>query len=103
MLLRTGDSGLDERRDRQAHHPPRFVDRTRTVPATHREDASVGQLAAERLPRFHGVETILGQREGARARRRPGVDHAHLDRVEGLVSAGEPATGLVYDQPHTGQ
>ena len=52
------------------------------------------------MPGLDGVKTILREREGAGARRRPGIDQAHLDDIEGAPGACKPAARLVDLELH---
>src|SRR3954466_2921445 len=47
------------------------------------------------LPALNGIKSIFGEREGAGAGCRPGVDEAHLDKVELFLGASKPTACLV--------
>ena len=98
--LRLGGAVLDQRRDGKADQTPGLVHFAGRIPAAHREQAVRIEPAEKALPGLDRVEAVLGQREGAGARRRPGVDQAHLYDVEGAWRACEPAACLVDLEPH---
>jgi hypothetical protein len=89
------EAGIQKRGRRQADHASGLVHVAGAVPAAYREYAIVVDGLEEGAPALHGVEAVLAQAEGARARRRPGVDHTHLHEIELFLGAREPAAGVI--------
>ena len=87
-------------RDGQADHSAGLVHFAKRVPAAHGEQAVRVEPAKKALPGLDRVKTVLREREGAGARRRPGIDEAHLDDVEEARRARKPAACLVHFELH---
>ena len=85
----------------KADQSPGLVHFARRVPAAHREQAAWVEPTEKALPGLDRVKTILREREGAGARRRPGIDEAHLDDIEGARCARKPAARLVDFELHS--
>ena len=103
VTCRLGDAVREERAHGERHQPLDLAVRVPEIPAAHRHDARGGEVIEKHAPGFQGVERVLRQREAARVRGRPGVDQAHLDDVEALGMAREPAARLAVNQRDTRQ
>ena len=76
-----------ECRDAKADQSPGLVHLAGRVPAAHREQAARVEPIEKALPGLNRIETVLRESEGAGSRRRPGIDQAHLDDIEGARGA----------------
>src|SRR6187399_1613092 len=60
-------------------------------------------MTEEGCPRLDGVERVFAEHEGARGRRRPGVDQGNLNGPETVGRSSHEAAGFVVDEAHAGQ
>ena len=97
-----GHAGIEQRRDAERQQPRRLRRGLRVEPARHAEDAGRRQRAQEHLPAVPRVQAVLGQRERAGARRRPGIDQRHLQDVETPGRPGQVRARFVVDERHAG-
>src|SRR5439155_13217773 len=65
--------------------------------------AGWGQRTDKVAPSLDRVEAVFRQRIGPDPGRSPGIDHAHLDEVETLFRAGEPAARFIDMKMKAGQ
>src|SRR5262245_40971954 len=95
-----GDAIRKKCSDAKADQSAGLVHFARRVPAAHREQAAWSKPTKKKLPGLDGVKTGLGEREGAGPCRRPGINEAHLDDIEGVRCARKPAACLVHFELH---
>ena len=100
VALGLGGTVREKGRNGKADQSPGLVHFTGRVPAAHREQPVGIKPIEKALPCLDRVETILREREGAGSRRRPGIDEAHLDDIEGAWCARKPAARLVDLELH---
>ena len=87
-------------RDGKADQSPGLVHFARRIPAAHRKQAVRIEPTEKAPPCLDRIKTVLGEREGAGTRRRPGIDQAHLDDIESAWCACKPAARLVDLELH---
>src|SRR4030095_9256194 len=87
---------------RQADGPSRFIGSSGVVPPADGQNSFRSQSTQKYLPRINRVETVFTQSKSARARRRPSIDQAHLDDIERLPAARQPASPFVGDKANAG-
>ena len=95
-----GGAVREKCRHGKADQSPGLVHFARRIPAAHREQAVHIEPTEKAPPCLDRIKAVLGEREGAGTRRRPGIDQAHLDDIERAWCACKPAARLVDLELH---
>ena len=102
MRFRVRHAAQTQAGDGQAQKPCGFTDVVGIVPSRHGEHTPRGQRVQKVLPALYRVEPVFGERVRACAGGGPGVDQAHLDEIELVARAREPASPLIHVKAHAG-